>query len=87
VFLPIIAVVSGLTNIAGLVGSTSPAIGVMVHLFSSGLIGISYGLLFERESPSREENLGHAVYLLLRTAHLISPGQFAGAFVGLSNRP
>jgi uncharacterized membrane protein YagU involved in acid resistance len=51
VFLPIIAVVSGLTNIAGLVGSTSPAIGVMVHLLSSALIGISYGMLFERESP------------------------------------
>jgi hypothetical protein len=43
-FLPIIAVVSGLTNIAGLVGSTSPAIGLMVHLPSSGLIGISYGV-------------------------------------------
>lgn len=50
-FLPIIAAVTGLTNIAGLVGRTSPAIGVLVHLFSSGLIGISYGLLFERESP------------------------------------
>jgi uncharacterized membrane protein YagU involved in acid resistance len=51
VFLPIIAAVTGLTRIAGLVGSTSPAIGVVVHLLSSGLIGISYGLLFERESP------------------------------------
>jgi uncharacterized membrane protein YagU involved in acid resistance len=51
VFLPIIAAVTGLTKIAGLVGSTSPAIGVVVHLLSSGLIGISYGLLFERESP------------------------------------
>jgi uncharacterized membrane protein YagU involved in acid resistance len=51
VFLPIIAAVTGLTNIAGLVGSTSPAIGVLVHLLISGLIGITYGLLFERESP------------------------------------
>src|ERR1700758_4161650 len=51
VFLPIIAAVTGLTKIAGLVGSTSPAIGVVLHLLSSGLIGISYGLLFERESP------------------------------------
>jgi hypothetical protein len=50
-FLPIIAVVTGLSQIAGLVGSTSPVVGVMVHLFSSGLIGISYGLLFEHESP------------------------------------
>jgi uncharacterized membrane protein YagU involved in acid resistance len=51
VFLPIIAAATGLTNIAGLVGSTSPAIGLLVHLLSSGLIGVSYGLLFERESP------------------------------------
>ena len=51
VFLPIIATATGLTNIAGLVGSTSPAIGLLVHLLNSGLIGVSYGLLFERESP------------------------------------
>ena len=51
VFLPIIAVVTGLSKIAGVVGCTSPAVGVIVHLLSSGLIGISYGLLFERESP------------------------------------
>ena len=51
VFLPIIAIVTGLPKIAGLVGSTSPVVGVIVHLFTSGLIGISYGLLFEHESP------------------------------------
>ena len=51
VFLPIIAAATGLTNIAGLVGSTSSAMGLLVHLLSSGLIGVSYGLLFERESP------------------------------------
>ena len=51
VFLPIIAVVTGLSKIAGVVGCTSPAVGVTVHLLSSGLIGITYGLLFERESP------------------------------------
>ena len=51
VFLPIIAAVTGLTNIAALVGSRSPAIGLLVHFLSSGLIGIGYGLLFERESP------------------------------------
>ena len=34
-----------------MVGCTSPAVGVIVHLLSSGLIGISDGLLFERESP------------------------------------
>jgi len=51
VFLPIIAAVTGLSQIAGLVGCRSPVVGVIVHLLSSGLIGISYGLLFERESP------------------------------------
>jgi hypothetical protein len=51
VFLPIITIVTGLSQLAGLVGSTSPVVGVIVHLFISGLIGISYGLLFEHESP------------------------------------
>ena len=49
--MPIIAAVTGLTNIAALVGSRSPAFGLLVHFLSSGLIGISYGLLFEHESP------------------------------------
>src|SRR3984893_14531605 len=49
--LPIITVVTGLSQIAGVVGCTSPAVGVIVHLLSSGLIGISYGLLFELEAP------------------------------------
>ena len=47
VFLPIITIVTGLSQLAGLVGGTSPVVGVLVHLFISGLIGISYGLLFE----------------------------------------
>jgi uncharacterized protein (DUF2062 family) len=51
VFLPIIAIVTGLSQLAGLVGGTSPGVGLVVHLFISGLIGISYGLLFEHESP------------------------------------
>jgi hypothetical protein len=51
VFLPIIAIVTGMSQLAGLVGGTSPVVGVVVHLFISGLIGISYGLLFEHESP------------------------------------
>ena len=49
--LPIIAAVTGLSVIAGLVGGTSPAVGVIVHLLISALIGVSYGVLFERESP------------------------------------
>jgi uncharacterized membrane protein YagU involved in acid resistance len=51
VCLPIIAAVTGLSVIAGLVGGTSPAVGVIVHLLISALIGVSYGVLFERESP------------------------------------
>ena len=51
VCLPIIAAVTGLSVIAGLVGGTSPTVGVIVHLLISALIGVSYGLLFERESP------------------------------------
>ena len=51
VFLPIITLATGPSQLAGLVGGTSPVVGVIVHLFISGLIGISYGLLFEHESP------------------------------------
>ena len=51
VFLPIITVVTGLSQLAGFVGGTSPVVGVIVHLFMSALIGVSYGLLFEHESP------------------------------------
>jgi hypothetical protein len=51
VFLPIITVITGLSQLAGFVGGTSPVVGVIVHLFISALIGISYGLLFEHESP------------------------------------
>src|ERR1700732_283413 len=51
VFLPIITVVTGLSQLAGFVGGTSPTVGAVVHLFISALIGVSYGLLFEHESP------------------------------------
>jgi uncharacterized membrane protein YagU involved in acid resistance len=51
VFLPIITVVTGLSQLAGFLGGSSPVVGVIVHLFISALIGISYGLLFEHESP------------------------------------
>ena len=43
VFLPIITVVTGLSQLAGFVGGTSPVVGVIVHLFISALIGVSYG--------------------------------------------
>jgi uncharacterized membrane protein YagU involved in acid resistance len=41
-----------LARIAGLVDSTSPALGFVIHLFISIPIGISYGVLFQRESPT-----------------------------------
>jgi len=51
VCLPLIAAVTGWSSLAGLVGSSSPTLGVIVHLLGSALIGVSYGVLFERESP------------------------------------
>ena len=41
-----------LSRVAGLVGGTSPVLGFLVHLLISAPIGMSYGLLFQRESPT-----------------------------------
>ncbi len=41
-----------LTRVAGLVGSTSPVLGFVVHVAISLLIGMTYGILFEHEAPS-----------------------------------
>lgn len=38
--------------IASLVGGTSPLLGFLVYLLISALIGMSYGVLFQRESPT-----------------------------------
>lgn len=40
-----------LPRVAALVGGSSPVLGFFVHLVISSLIGMSYGLLFEHESP------------------------------------
>ncbi len=40
-----------LPKVASLGGGSSPALGFIVHLFISALIGMSYGLLFRREAP------------------------------------
>src|SRR5262249_29157994 len=40
-----------LPKVAGLVGGALPALGFVVHMFISALIGMSYGLLFRHESP------------------------------------
>jgi hypothetical protein len=49
----IIMVATGvLPRVAALVGGSSPMLGFVVHLIISALIGMSYGLLFEHESPN-----------------------------------
>lgn len=40
-----------LPKVASLVGGSSPALGFIVHIFISAIIGMSYGLLFRREAP------------------------------------
>ena len=40
-----------LPRVAALVGGSSPVLGFFVHMVISSLIGMSYGLLFEHESP------------------------------------
>jgi len=45
-------IVGALSRIASIVGGTSPVEGFLVHLLISAPIGMSYGLLFQRESPN-----------------------------------
>ena len=55
----IIMVATGvLPRIAALVGGSSPALGFVVHLVISSLIGMSYGLLFEYEAPDIGSSIG-----------------------------
>lgn len=51
VFVPMIAGIDGFERIATLVGGTSFALGMTVHLCLAVIIGMGYGWLFERESP------------------------------------
>jgi uncharacterized membrane protein YagU involved in acid resistance len=46
-----------LPNVAGLVGSSSPVTGFLVHMVISALIGMSYGLLFRYEAPTKEAGI------------------------------
>jgi uncharacterized membrane protein YagU involved in acid resistance len=46
-----------LPDVAGLVGSTSPVLGFVVHMAISTLIGMSYGLLFRYEAPTLEAGI------------------------------
>ena len=50
-----------LPSVAGLIGSTSALTGFLVHLIIANLIGISYGLLFRRQSYDVGSALGWGV--------------------------
>jgi len=51
-FSVIMAATGALSRIAGLANSSSPVLGFIIHLCISLPIGISYGILFQRESPT-----------------------------------
>lgn len=51
-FSGIMAATGALSSIAGLMGSSSPVLGFAIHVCISLPIGMSYGLLFQRESPT-----------------------------------
>lgn len=48
----VLVTTGSLSQIAAVAGGTSPALGLAVHLSISILLGISYGLLFQREAPN-----------------------------------
>jgi len=48
----VLAATRSLGEIAAIVGGSSPALGLAVHLCISVLLGVSYGLLFQREAPN-----------------------------------
>ena len=57
-FVPMIAGIAGFPNIAALVGGSSPWLGFALHLVFAVAIGMSYGWLFERESPDFVSGVG-----------------------------
>lgn len=48
---PLVAGIDGFPRVAALAGGSSAALGVAVHVGFGVLVGMSYGWLFERESP------------------------------------
>ena len=57
-FIPMIAGIDGFQRIATLVGGTSYWLGMALHLVIGVVIGMSYGWLFERESPDFVSGVG-----------------------------
>ncbi len=58
VFIPMIAGIDGFERIATLAGGSSFGLGMAIHLGVGVLIGMSYGWLFERESPDFVSGVG-----------------------------
>ncbi len=48
----VLVATGSLGEIAGIVGRTSPALGFVVHMCISIVMGVSYGILFQREAPN-----------------------------------
>lgn len=51
-YLLVLIATGSLGQVAAVVGGTSPSLGVVVHLVVSTLLGVSYGILFQREAPN-----------------------------------
>lgn len=58
VFGVIMAIGGTLTMIAGIVGSSSPVIGFLIHLMISGVIGAGFGVLLGGYATTRSRALG-----------------------------
>ncbi len=58
VFIPMIAGIDGFQRIAALAGGSSFWLGMVIHLLVAVVIGMSYGWLFERESPNFVSGVG-----------------------------
>ncbi len=58
VFIPMIAGIAGFQRIATLAGGSSFSLGMALHLVVAVLVGMSYGWLFERESPNFLSGVG-----------------------------
>ena len=58
VFIPMIAGIDGFQRIATLAGGSSFSLGMAIHLAVGVLLGMSYGWLFERESPNFLSGVG-----------------------------
>ncbi len=58
IFAGVMLQIGALTNVASLIGVTSPITGSFVHMMIAVVIGTSYGLLFQRESYDITSALG-----------------------------